>query len=95
MSERTHLRARWMDGEADEPAYFEAADGTLLVFVPRARGVVELHCHGPNEHFRDPDGACAHTDEVLSVQTGAGAPIEVLGYRGYLSREAMEADRAA
>jgi hypothetical protein len=76
-------RSVHVDGEDGVPQYFETADGTLMVFVPNAdEGVIDVHCHGADDHFRDPDGACVHTDQVLAVQSGKSAPIRVLGYRG-------------
>lgn len=87
-------RATTYEGTWGKPRYFEASDGVVLVAIPHdegERGVCEIHCHGPNDHFRDPDGGCEHTDLVLSVQTGARMPIRVVGYRGYGARDAMEA----
>jgi hypothetical protein len=82
------------EGARVAPQYFETADGTLIVFIPRTdEGVVDVHCHGTDDHFREPDGGCVHTDQILAAQSGEYAPIRVLGYRGYGSRAAMEAKK--
>lgn len=80
--------------EGEYVQYFEV-DG-LLVVVGRdseVEGGITLHCHGPNDHFAA-DGSCEHTDKFLSVQKPDSAPCRVLPFRGWGTREAMEAGDA-
>jgi predicted FMN-binding regulatory protein PaiB len=55
-------------------------DGTEVSVIGRWDHV-EVHCHGPIEHFRE-DGGCEHVDAMLVVQKPDSIPMRVLPFGG-------------